>query len=198
MSRGEKVVFIGDSGVGKTSIIACAAGHADENPNPTIAAASVSICKQTDRGNVVPLAVWDTAGQEAYQAIIPSYARGAVAAVIVYAVNSPDSFQSIEAWKNLLTETATIEHVFVAGNKIDLERVIAYKDADEFCRKHHMRYFECSAASGQGVEELMSAIANAVDPENAPREAVTTDARTTVDPRGDNPEAKHSKKGCCH
>lgn len=194
MSRGEKVVFIGDSGVGKTSIIATAAGNADENPNPTVAAASVSICKQTDRGDVVSLSIWDTAGQEAYQAIIPSYARGAVAAVIVYAVDSPDSFQSLEAWKNLLAETASIEHLFVVGNKTDLERVIAYKDADEFCRKYHMRYFECSAATGQGVEELISAIANAVDPQSKTRQAVVT-----VDPKGDQSAEHHAgKKGCCH
>ena len=193
----EKVIFIGDSGVGKTSIIKASEGEDISTTSPTIASSTIKICRESSSGNVVPLALWDTAGQETYQALVPSYARGAVAAVIVFAVNDSITFESLEAWKGLLNDHAEIEHFFLVGNKTDLERSVQYADGEAAAKKLGCKYFECSAATGQGVNELVMAIVDAVDPQKVQQKR---EKPATVDLNGEEEKEKkeHKKKsGCC-
>ena len=193
---GYKVIFIGDSGVGKTSIIKASQGEDISTTRPTIAASTINMCRESSSGNTVPLVLWDTAGQETYQSLVPSYAHGAVAAVIVFAVNDSLTFESLDAWKELLNEHADIRHFFLVGNKTDLERQVQYTDAETAAKKLDCKYFECSAATGQGVNELLIAIVDALDPDRVQEKR---EKPVTVDPVADKlPEEEHKKKsGCC-
>ena len=81
----QKVVFLGDSSVGKTSIIArYMSGNFNAGYEATIGTDFSTKTVPTSKGKSVQLQIWDTAGQERYRSLIPSYIRDSAAAVIVY------------------------------------------------------------------------------------------------------------------
>jgi Ras-related protein Rab-21 len=88
----QKVVLLGDSRVGKTSIIARQLqGFQSPTVNPTIGCHCSEIAVGPDDSKIV-LQVWDTAGQEMYRALVPVYLRNARAALLVYDVTDRESF----------------------------------------------------------------------------------------------------------
>lgn len=123
-----RIVFIGDSGVGKTSLIYYAKnGTADCNAISTIACGITRIESECD-GNTIKYQYWDTAGQDTFRNIVPMYFKGADAAILVYAVNDKDSFDHLNDWLKLLIESTKPDiPVLVVGNKIDLDN----KNVDE-------------------------------------------------------------------
>ena len=95
-----KVVAIGDSGVGKTSMIQMFEHtRFTENFKPTIGA-DFSNKEITIDGKVVTLQIWDTAGQERYQSLGTAFYRGADCAFLVYDITNTWSFDNIPNWKN--------------------------------------------------------------------------------------------------
>ena len=84
----QKVVFLGDSSVGKTSIIArYMSGNFNNGYEATIGTDFSTKSVTTSAGKSVQLQIWDTAGQERYRSLIPSYIRDSAAAVIVYDIS---------------------------------------------------------------------------------------------------------------
>ena len=150
-----KIVFLGESGVGKTSIIHYWSNGARlETTEPTVGAAFTNR-EFTYNDKTYQLLVWDTAGQEQYHAIAPMYYRSASIAIVVYDVTSYSSFRAIERWitelKDHNMENAVI---MVVGNKIDLGREIEHSFASEQARALGAIYAECSAATGVGISHL--------------------------------------------
>jgi small GTP-binding protein len=117
-----KVVLLGESSVGKTSIVSVAQGcgyQADQ-------LATVGACfhmKKVRVGDVsMKLHIWDTAGQERFRSLTPMYYRDAHFVVLVYAIDNPESFSAISRWYDgLVTECSTVPHIILIGNKMDLE-----------------------------------------------------------------------------
>ena len=70
---------------------------------------------------VITLNLWDTAGQEKFKSLIPSYIKDSHAIVVVYDITNRESFLSVERWiadaRDLRDEEAKI---VLAGNKADL------------------------------------------------------------------------------
>ena len=118
-----KILIIGESGVGKSSILL---RFTDDAFDPEISATigvDFKVKVITVDGNKVKLAIWDTAGQERFRTLTPSYYRGGQGAILVYDVTNRESFQKIEDWLNEL-ETYTTNHDMIkmlVGNKCDKE-----------------------------------------------------------------------------
>lgn len=164
--NGAKVVFIGDSGVGKTCLISVGQGlQYSELGSATIGSMSVTISKTTKQGTSVNLSIWDTAGQEEFQSLIPRYAKGAKAAVVCFSLSEKRTFKSIPAWLNVIKENE-VPNIFIVGTKADLEHEVTNEDAVDFCDNVRADYFETSAKQGRGIDDLFSAIAEAVDSSN--------------------------------
>ncbi|KAH0793081.1 small GTP-binding protein [Histomonas meleagridis] len=151
-----KIVFLGESGTGKTSIVTkYVSGSIPEVSVPTVGAAFVTkdiiFNKKT-----VQLLIWDTAGQELYRGLAPMYYRNAVIAFIVYDVTNAASYKAVEYWINELKEKGEEQMVLViCGNKIDLEeRVVEEVEAQAFASGHNAIYVETSAVSGQGIDRM--------------------------------------------
>ena len=87
-----KVVFLGESSVGKSSIvIRFVRNEFLEVQEPTIGAAFFTKSIMLDKGNI-KMEIWDTAGQERYRSLAPMYYRGAKVAFVVYDITNKDSF----------------------------------------------------------------------------------------------------------
>jgi Rab family protein len=161
-----KLVLLGDSGVGKTSIVSqYIMGTVPDSVNPTIGAAFVTKNVTFD-GKPYELLIWDTAGQEVYRGLAPMYYRSAVIAIIVFDVTSKPSYGSVSYWiKELRTNVEEGITILVCGNKIDLEdkRNVEGIQASAWATEKGALYAETSAVTGGGVEKMFQlALANLV------------------------------------
>ena len=160
-----KIVFLGDSGVGKTSILSFfVSGNKLESSNPTIGAAYVS---KTINCNGIPvdLMIWDTAGQEMYRGLAPMYYRNASIAVIVFDLTLASTFNSVNYWITELKKNIGEEiNLIICGNKLDLaeERAISFEIIEEIEKKNNSLYIETSAFTGVGIERMFQLAVDSV------------------------------------
>ncbi|CAI2343470.1 unnamed protein product [Caenorhabditis sp. 36 PRJEB53466] len=162
-----KVVVLGDSGVGKTSIIYRHRYGAHYRPvNATIGASFVSFDLGADRDDIVRLQVWDTAGQERFRCMVPMYMRNADAALVVYDVTNRDSFEDIERWiKDLDRSSGTEEaKIFLIGNKTDLvdKREVSEAEGKALAAKINAKFFEVSSDQPNLFSTILSELADDV------------------------------------
>ncbi|XP_031830297.1 ras-related protein Rab-18-B isoform X2 [Nomia melanderi] len=160
-----KLLIIGESGVGKSCIlIRFIEDTFEENTKITVGIDFKTKDIVLD-GNKIQLSIWDTAGEERFRTLSPSYYRNAQGAILVYDVTKEDTFKKLEKW---LSELDTYSHKedivkMVVGNKIDLpDRKISTQEGLEFARRHQTLYIESSAKSADGInyafEELVQKI----------------------------------------
>ena len=101
-----KVILIGDSGVGKTSMIIRATQDTfdEDNTTNTIGFSFQKMFKELEGLGQLNLFIWDTAGQEMYRSMIKMYYRRVAVALIVYDVGDRNSFECIDSWLNDVRE----------------------------------------------------------------------------------------------
>ncbi|CAI2380213.1 unnamed protein product [Moneuplotes crassus] len=159
-----KVVIIGDSGVGKTSLIhRYTSTRFLQDFKPTIGA-EFSNKEVVINGQTVVAQIWDTAGQERYQSLGISFYRGADCCGIVFDRSEPGSFENLETWKNaFLKHGAPKEEgtfpFLVIGNKSDLDdgTLVKEREAQEWCSSNgNLEYIETSAKDNTSVEEAFT------------------------------------------
>ena len=156
-----KVVFIGNSGVGKTSLINRKIyGRFDYSVAPTVGSAHLT-AKEHIGDQTVELCLWDTAGQEKYQSLVPLYLRDAISVVIVASITDHLSLQSIEEWYNITKDQTPNAEVFVVINKIDLpgQNIPSIESLRSDLTGKYQELFFVSAREGEGVNELFFTIA---------------------------------------
>lgn len=154
-----KVIFVGDSSVGKTSIIVRYHNNSfSDASNSTIGAAYVSKEVQTHYGPAL-LHIWDTAGQERYKSLVPMYARGSTVAIIVFDTSIEDGFSSVETWLPTVKEDTNPDVKFiVVGNKLDLEPTFNRDYVDEWSKRTDIPVVYASAKTGQGIDLLFQTV----------------------------------------
>nr|XP_006820804.1 PREDICTED: ras-related protein Rab-7a-like [Saccoglossus kowalevskii] len=110
--------------------------------------------------------IWDTAGQERFQSLGVAFYRGADCCVLVFDVTMPNTFKSLDSWRDefLIQASPRDPENFpfvVLGNKIDLEnRAVSTKRAQAWCHsKNDIPYFETSAKESINVEQAFQTIA---------------------------------------
>eukprot|EP01130_Rhizamoeba_saxonica_P007094 TRINITY_DN2847_c0_g1_i1.p1 TRINITY_DN2847_c0_g1~~TRINITY_DN2847_c0_g1_i1.p1 ORF type:complete len:206 (-),score=43.16 TRINITY_DN2847_c0_g1_i1:87-677(-) len=157
-----KFVMVGDSNVGKSSLLL---RYCDDTfTDSFISTIGVDYKKkniEVDNTNV-SLQLWDTAGQERFRTITSSYYRGAHALIIVFDVTNMDSFQNVDKWVKEVKRFTDESAVMLVGNKIDLKdsRVVTKEEAESMAAEQYLcSYYETSCATGEGVEEAFAALA---------------------------------------
>lgn len=169
-----KVIILGDSGVGKTSLMNQYVNRKFSNQyKATIGADFLTKDVMID-DRLVTMQIWDTAGQERFQSLGVAFYRGADCCVLVYDVTNANSFKSLDSWRDefLIQASPRDPESFpfvVLGNKIDLEnRAVSTKRAQTWCQsKNDIPYFEVSAKEAINVEQAFQTIArNALQREN--------------------------------
>lgn len=161
----KKVVLIGTTGVGKTSLFGVMLdSRSPDNVAPTLAASCASVSVQEGDYEVV-FDIWDTAGQEKYQALNPLYYRNANAVIAVYSITELSSFSKMKKYvTDCVTQTLDDLVVVIAGNKSDLdkEREVPEEAGRRYAEDNGYVFFETSAKLNVNVEELLKAIAKLV------------------------------------
>jgi small GTP-binding protein len=155
-----KIVFLGDSNTGKTSIIYKYL-NLTQQPFPTIAASSFPICVPVQQ-TTVNLNCWDTAGQESYRCLVPIYARDAEVACFVFDQANLASFESLEHWLNYIQSEVGVKNVIVVSNKSDLEPALSFDEAMDFCIARNLPLVATSAVTGSNISFLFVKIAEMV------------------------------------
>ena len=155
-----KIIIIGDSSVGKTSLsIRLTKNLFEEAPKTTV---GFDIFKYVAKINdlVIKLQIWDTCGLEEFSSCTPNLYKNATLAIIVYSIDNRKSFEHLENWKNLVKTNATPETIiFIVGNKKDLEkedkRKVETREGEEFKNINNFQFFiEASAKENEFVNEL--------------------------------------------
>jgi Rab family protein len=156
MQSSVKVVLLGDSGVGKTSIVSQYIGSVSDSVSPTIGAAFVTRTV-TVESHDLELFSWGTAGQEVYRGLAPMYSRSASVAIIVSDVTNPDTYRSVDYWiRELKANVEETIVIIVCANKMDLEgaRLIDPLVASAAAVGKGALYAETSAGTGAGIEKM--------------------------------------------
>eukprot|EP00117_Sycon_ciliatum_P042265 scpid79549/ scgid30766/ Ras-related protein Rab-7a &gt; Ras-related protein Rab-7a len=163
-----KVIILGDSGVGKTSLMNQYVNKKFTNQyKATIGADFLT------KDRLVTLQIWDTAGQERFQSLGVAFYRGADCCVLVYDVTMPNTFKNLDSWRDEFLVQASPRDpnnfpFVVLGNKVDLDsRAVSTKRAQNWCHTFNdIPYYETSAKESINVEQAFQAIAkNALEQE---------------------------------
>ena len=149
-----KIIFVGDAGVGKTTII----GRIMDNPFNEVYEPSIGVDFMSKnikfRGQNVKLQMWDTAGQEKYKGLIPSYVRNSSIVFVVYDISLKSSFDNIPKWINFIK---TIENttLVLCGNKIDIsDRQVSKEEGEALAQKEGISFFEVSAKTDENIKNM--------------------------------------------
>ncbi|ETI21251.1 hypothetical protein G647_07596 [Cladophialophora carrionii CBS 160.54] len=163
-----KVIILGDSGVGKTSLMNQYVNKKFSTSYKATIGADFLTKEVTVDDRIVTLQLWDTAGQERFQSLGVAFYRGADCCVLVYDVNSTKSFETLDSWRDefLIQASPRDPESFpfvVLGNKIDMgedRRMVSQKRAQQYCQSRgQMPYFETSAKESINVEQAFEVIA---------------------------------------
>ncbi|GMH51493.1 hypothetical protein TrLO_g13028 [Triparma laevis f. longispina] len=136
-----KIIILGDSGVGKTSLMnQYVSKRFTSQYKATIGADFLTKEIMVD-DKLVTLQIWDTAGQERFQSLGVAFYRGADACMLTYDITNPKSFDSLDSWRQefLVQAGPTDEDNFpfvVLGNKVDkeAERRVGKSKAAQWCK----------------------------------------------------------------
>lgn len=158
-----KVVFVGDSYVGKTSLMHRVCNDAFHDGFNATIGVDFQVKTMSVKGNSVAIQLWDTAGQERFRSITRHYFRKSDAVIVVYDVTSEKSFLSVRNWMTSIEEV-TDEHVVrvIIGNKVDLEdlRQVQKKRGEEIAGTYQSLFYEASAKSGVNVADCVEELAH--------------------------------------
>jgi small GTP-binding protein len=160
-----RVVLIGETSVSKTSILNRLIQRRFDSSESSTIGANYQIYVADINSVKLELQIWDTAGQEKFRSLGPIYYRNAIGAIAVFDVTKIDSFHNLEdriaSFVDCVGNDAIIS---VVGNKTDLEnlRKVDPVIARTFAAERQCNYFETSARTGDGIDELFQAFAQSV------------------------------------
>jgi small GTP-binding protein len=163
-----KFLLVGDSGVGKSSLLL---RYVDDTFTPSFMSTigidfKIKTTKLLD-GTPIKLQIWDTAGQERFRTITSAYYRGAMAVIIVYDIGNKESFNRLNYWIEEVELNARIPKgpvKVIVGNKCDdvERRCIGETEGKTFANQRSYHFMETSSLSGKNVKELFNGLAEKV------------------------------------
>jgi len=197
-----KVIILGDSGVGKTSLMNKFVNDKFSKQYKATIGADFLTKEILIDDKLVTMQIWDTAGQERFQSLGVAFYRGADSCVLVYDITDQKSFDSLDLWMDEFIAQAAPRNpkefpFVVLGNKSDLaktKRQVADAKARSWCKnKNDIPFFETSAKDNTNVEQAFQTVArNALKQESSQPPMYVPPALDL-----DEKKLKKEKSGCC-
>nr|XP_057942218.1 EF-hand calcium-binding domain-containing protein 4B [Doryrhamphus excisus] len=153
-----KIVLVGNSSVGKTSLLRRFCDDCFHPDTSATVGIDYSVKTIIVDNSQVALQIWDTAGQERYRSITKQFFRKADGVVVMYDITVEQSFTAVRQWLTSVKEGAgDAITLMLLGNKTDveIEREVAKSVGERLAKDCQMTFFECSARSGHHVKEAM-------------------------------------------
>ena len=205
-----KVVLIGESGVGKTSIISQFVDQIFEEDLSTSTGGSFS-CKiiTLSNGQKIKFEIWDTAGQERYRALTKIFYKNAFACILVFDITNKDSFEQLRNYWIFQIKESAPENIIlaIAANKSDLldKELVDENEARKFAQENNALFFSTSAKNSVGINELFMGIGKKYygwdDDIQMDKISEKSDAISALNKTGSiklkNKKERENKKGCC-
>lgn len=150
-----KLVVVGDSGVGKSSLLLRFADNYFSDSYVSTIGVDFKIKTININGKIVKVQLWDTAGQERFRTIVSSYYRGADGVMYVYDVTNDKSLHHVRDFNDDVKKYTSIDlPKLLVGNKIDCQnRLVSFADAENLAKIMGMGYIETSAKTGAAVDD---------------------------------------------
>jgi Ras-related protein Rab-1A len=148
-----KVLLIGDSGVGKSSILIRFTDDIYSDKYISTIGVDFKIKTMEHDDKIIKLQLWDTAGQERFRTLTTSYYRGAHGIIIVFDLTDPDSFENIKQWLNEVNRYA-YENIckIIVGNKVDLYDKKMVYGGENYAQSLDIPYIETSAKNATNID----------------------------------------------
>ncbi|MFX0063156.1 MAG: Rab family GTPase [Candidatus Hermodarchaeota archaeon] len=153
-----KIINLGSVGVGKSSLFRKFVYGTFEQSYISLLGVDIETTKIHVKDVVVKLILFDTAGQEYFAKLRPTYYKGARAALVVFDVTNEKTFKDAKAWwKELLAHLPEKIPGILIGNKIDLmeSRTVTSEKGKTLAKELNLPYIETSAKTGKNVEQSL-------------------------------------------
>ena len=163
-----KVILLGDSSVGKSSIIERLKSDSfNNNQSATISLEHHNLIIKIN-SFIVRMQIWDTAGQEKFDAIASTYYKSADVVIFVYSINIRDSFDRVSQWSKQVDENSSIDEQqirILLGNKTDLnnERVVSTEEGKDLAKQIGCVHFDEISCMDKTNEENNNKINNIIE-----------------------------------
>ena len=201
--RGIKVVLLGESGVGKTNLIRVSMGKPfDKNENSTISSSYYENDIVINNKKYL-YCLWDTAGQEVYRSLNKIFIKESKIIIIVFAINTVESFEQIDFWLNYTKEILGNDNYIVGlvGNKSDLyeDQAISEQTINKKAEEMQVKYKITSAATDavgfkDFLDELLTDYINKYNPQEIEK---PNSFKISEDKEEEEGTDKKKKKNCC-
>ena len=203
-----KILILGDSCVGKTSIIY----RYTKTPFPKISFSTIGVDFRSrtvslENNKKVKIFLWDTAGQERYRNVASNYYNGTDCVLLVFDITSVESFTILDYWVQQLEQRNRIDDIcmILVGNKSDIKNkpTVSKNDINTYISKYGIQYFEVSAIKNEGIEELFNYAIKETMKIIVRREAnltnITKSSYLTAEDQQENKEKVYNNKKnkCC-
>jgi small GTP-binding protein len=155
-----KIILLGDSGVGKTSLLNCLEPNdIDLNQKKTISLEYFNYIIKANN-NIIRMQIWDTVGHEKFNSIISNYYKTTDVAIFMYSIDNIESFNNINNWFNELNDKGNNDNniktiKILLGNKNDLEkeRKVTYEMGEKLKNEKNFYFFQEINCSYKNKEE---------------------------------------------
>jgi len=189
-----KIIVLGESGVGKTSLLVrYVQDKFTLNTKSTIGASFLQKRVDLDDGQVATCQIWDTAGQERFAGLGTQFFRGSDGVIFVYDITKRDTFEALEQWRKTFLIQAGEEGneefpMLIIGNKIDLDdqRAVPTKELQDWCKSHgNLIGLETSVKDCINVDKSFQTIVKLIVDKIAPADIVyeTVDLQKEQNPK---------------
>ena len=157
-----KCLVIGDSGIGKSSLMIRFTDDIFNNQYISTIGVDFKIKTIILKNKTIKFQIWDTAGQDRFRTITSSYYRGSNAILICYDVTEMDTFRNVKRWMEEAKMFSTTKPLLIlCGTKTDLydRRQVNKCEGEEYAKSNGMLFFETSAKNNSNIREIFESIA---------------------------------------